>query len=70
MSSEESSTDALAASLHRSILGVLLAILALVGLSIAVNADGNLLMAVAGAVAAVGAVLWIGWLFVEGYRDS
>ncbi|MBV0925083.1 hypothetical protein KTS45_12840 [Halomicroarcula limicola] len=70
----ETGFDGLAAALQRSVLGALLAAVALlVGVySLDVIQRQDPLLVLAGAVGilvAFGASMWIGYLFVDGYRD-
>lgn len=56
-------------AIQRTILGVLLAVLALMGLGAAPGLlEGEYVVGGGGAVLAVGAGYWIGWLFLDGLR--
>ncbi|WP_255192730.1 hypothetical protein [Natronobeatus ordinarius] len=71
MTENGSGTGTFVSSIHRSILGALLAIAGLIGLSWALGAiyGGSLLLGVAG-IAVVGiAACWIIYLFVEGLQE-
>ncbi|MFB6068755.1 MAG: hypothetical protein ABEJ90_02395 [Halobacterium sp.] len=66
-----SALDALAASFHRSVLGGLLALVALVALGWSMRRlnAGDIVVAAAGGLVAAGAVSWILSLFLEGLRE-
>jgi Na+-translocating ferredoxin:NAD+ oxidoreductase RnfE subunit len=66
-----SAFDTLASSVHRALLGGLLAILALVALGWIARliGDGSYLPGAVGALVAVGAAYWILSLFREGLRE-
>ena len=68
--SSTSSTETLAASTHRAILGGLLAIFAIFGIGWGIRAfpSGNYILGAVAALLAIGAMSWIGYLFMEGYR--
>lgn len=70
--SAQSSTETLAASVHRAILGGILAIFAIIGIGSVINAvpSGGYVVGLAAVLLAVGATSWIGYLFVEGYRGG
>ena len=70
MPSKNSETDTLARSLHRSILGTMLAILALVGLAMARGfLSGDYLVGLLGAGLAIGSSAWILALLREAFRE-
>ena len=71
MSENSSDAGTLASSLHRSILGVLLAIAGMIGLGWVLEAvsGGSLLFGAVGIVVAVIAGYWIAALFVEGVGE-
>jgi hypothetical protein len=70
MSASPSSTDELASSLHRGVLGTLLAIVALLGVGLARGlASGEYLVGTLGLLLAVGAGYWILDLFREGLQQ-
>ncbi|AHG01072.1 hypothetical protein HALLA_15370 [Halostagnicola larsenii XH-48] len=71
MVENDSGTGAFVSAIHRSILGVLLAIAGLIGLSWAVGAiyGGSVLLGLGGIVIAVITFYWIFYLFVEGLRE-
>jgi hypothetical protein len=66
-----SSSETLAASIHRAVLGGLLAIVAVfaVGSIIRAFPAGNYVVGVVAVLVAVGTVSWIVHLFVDGYRE-
>jgi hypothetical protein len=67
-----SSTESLVSSTHRAILGGLLSIFAIIGIGWVIRAipSGNYVVGLAAVLLAVGAASWIGYLFVEGYREG
>ncbi|WIV66505.1 hypothetical protein [Natrialbaceae archaeon AArc-T1-2] len=71
MGTNNPDTGTLASSLHRSILGALLAIVGIVGLGMALEwlPDDNVVAGVVGLAIAVGAAVWIASLFLEGLRE-
>ncbi|MDQ2052289.1 hypothetical protein RBH26_17590 [Natronolimnohabitans sp. A-GB9] len=71
MGANSSDTGKLASSLHRSILGALLAIAGLIGLGWVIEAiaGGSPLFGALGLVIAGFAAFWIVSLFVEGTRE-
>jgi len=70
MPSKNSDTDTLARSLQRSILGTMLAILALLGLAMARGLlSGDYLVGLLGAGLAIGSGAWILALLREGLRE-
>ena len=71
MATDTSDTDRFVASVHRAILGVLLALAAVFGLGLLRRgiSDGNVLFAIAGLVIAALAIGWIVALFREGLRE-
>ena len=72
MSPNSSGSRKLLGSVRRSLLGGLVGILALVLIGVAVRAlpSGNYLVGGLSGVLAVGAIVWVGYLFVEGYHDG
>ncbi|WP_152421386.1 hypothetical protein [Natronococcus amylolyticus] len=71
MSQNKSDGGKFVASIHRSILGALLAIAGIVGLAGVMEAvtGGHLLFGVVGIVVAGIAVYWIYYLFMEGLQE-
>lgn len=67
----QSSTESLVASTHRAILGGLLSIFAIIGIGWVIRAfpSGNYVLGLVAVLLAVGATSWIGYLFLEGYRE-
>lgn len=58
-------------AIQRGILGVLLAVVGLFGLGAAPGLlEGEYVSGGAGALLAVGAGYWIGWLFLDGLRSG
>ncbi|WP_435076511.1 hypothetical protein [Halococcus sp. AFM35] len=72
MSSDPSAVDTLFGSVHRAVLGGLVGIIALafVGLAARALSSGNYLVGGSSGVLAAGAIAWVGYLFVDGYRDG
>ena len=72
MSPNSSGSGKLLGSIRRSLLGGLVGILALVLIGVAVRAlpSGNYLVGGVSGVLAIGAIVWIGYLFVTGYRET
>ncbi len=74
--SQSNAVEQLASSFHRSILGALLALVGIVGIGLLRRTNfqfgttENLLLGVVGIALAGGAVIWIGYLFVEGFREQ
>ena len=71
MATDESDTEQFVSSIHRTLLGVLLAVVGLVGLG-ALRAgvtDGTLPLGIGGLVLTVLAAVWIASLFLEGLRE-
>ena len=71
MAADTSETDRFVAAAHRAILGVLLALAAVIGLGLLRSGvdDGNVLFGIAGLAIAVLAIGWIVALFREGLRE-
>ena len=72
MADPTSDTELFVASLHRSLLGVLLAVVALIGLSWfrrAAAAGERVLLGIGGLAIAAFAIVWVATLFLEGLRD-
>ena len=72
MSSDSSAVDTLFGSVHRAVLGGLVGIIALVFIGVTMRAvsSGNYLVGAVSGVLAAGAIAWVGYLFVDGYRDG
>lgn len=71
MAADESDTGQFVSSIHRTLLGALLAVVGLVGIGglRAGVTDGNLPIGTGGLVLTVIAAVWIASLFLEGVRE-
>lgn len=72
MTGARTASDRLISSIHRSILGALLAIVAMIGIASAYQGVliGSIPIVLIGAIIGTAAIAWIGSLFVEGLRES
>lgn len=68
MGRTDAGTEKFFSSLHRSLLGYLLALVGLAGFGLVTQSD-SLLSGIAGVVVVGTAGCWIGYLFIDGLRE-